>query len=93
MGAPRSAPESHVHAAEPIAGDQVRRRTDAQIVAEANGLARTFYKLHGCEVREGYRFDEAVHPQEQSMWLMAIAAFAELRDTDVEDALSNLEDE
>jgi hypothetical protein len=70
-----------------------KRLTDAEIVANANALARVFYKCQGCQVPEGYRFDRALHPRERMCWQMAVAAFAELRDTDVEDALSNLEDE
>lgn len=67
-------------------------KTDAQIVAECNALAREFYMLHGYGVEKGYRFDKAHHPQELGMWLLAAMAYEHCTDTDPEDALSNLED-
>jgi hypothetical protein len=65
-------------------------RTEQQIVAEANSLARDFYGLMGYEVPRSYRFDRARHPQEQLCWRMAVHAFEVLQATDVQDALAGL---
>lgn len=66
--------------------------TNEAIVESANELARRFYAAHGCKVEAGYRFDQAEHPQERGMWNLAVIAFQYLQDTDVEDALAQLED-
>ncbi len=63
-----------------------------EIIREANDLARAFYREHGCFVREGYRFDQAHHPQERMMWRLAVQAFAALRATDLDDVLTEAED-
>ena len=63
-------------------------RTDLQVVMDCNELAREFYQLHGYVVPEGYRFDQASHPQEQLMWRLASLATVALTDTDPEDALT-----
>lgn len=67
--------------------------TDREIVEKCNELAREFYLHHGCQVKKGFRFDLSTHPQEQQMWRMAVFAFDFLLDTDVENALAELEDE
>lgn len=71
-------------------------RTDEQIVAEANELARTFYRCMGYVVPEGYRFDpidKHRHPMERTCWRMAVEAFELLQATDVEDALTNVNED
>jgi hypothetical protein len=68
-------------------------RTEKEIVADANALARIFYSLLGYQVEPGYRFDEATHPQEVAMWTMAVVAYENIEGTDVEDALNQIEDE
>ena len=65
-------------------------RTDKEIVDQTNELARSFYKAQGCEVRKGYRFDRAFHPQEQGMWSLACIAQMMLTQTDPRDALANM---
>lgn len=65
-------------------------KSNREVVDDANDLARRFYKMHGYQVSEGYRFDEATHPQEQAMWDMAVQAYKFILDLDVEDALANL---
>lgn len=80
-------PETQTRLIEPM-----KKLTDAQIVGKANALAARFYKIHGYEVPPGYRFDQAHHPQELTMWSMACEAFLELLDTDPDDAVTNLED-
>lgn len=66
-------------------------RTEQQIVDDANKLARELYGLMGYTVPEGYRFDRAHHPHEQSCWRMACVAYEMIEGTDVEDALGQLE--
>lgn len=66
--------------------------TEREIVDRCNMLARCFYAELGYAVVEGYRFDNADHPQEQSCWNMACIAFDVLLDTDVENAIMELED-
>lgn len=61
-------------------------RTDEQIVADANELARLFYSSMGYEVPSGYRFDLAGHPQEQACWTMAAVAYDFIQGTDINDA-------
>lgn len=71
----------------------VSSMTDQEIVDQANDLAAQFYKAHGYEVPEGYKFHEATHPHEVSMWNMAVLAYEHLTGTDLNDALCNIEDE
>jgi hypothetical protein len=66
------------------------RRTDEQIVQVANSLARDFYAFMGYEVPEGYRFDQAKHPQERLCWRLAVRAFDVIEYTDVEEALAGI---
>jgi hypothetical protein len=40
-----------------------------------NEMARKFYAAHGYQVKKGYDFSEATHPQEQGMWTMAVLSF------------------
>lgn len=73
-------------------------RSDADVVAQTNALARTFYALaFGHSVPEGHGFHEFdrsnYHPQERMCWEMACAAQTELTSTDPADALANLEDQ
>lgn len=70
-----------------------RAKSPAEIVADANALARTFYRMHGYAVPKGYRFDKAHHPQERGMWNMVVAAYEFIEGTDVVDALTMLDDE
>lgn len=67
-------------------------KSDRQIVDDCNALAREFYGMFGCQVPEGYRFDAATHPQEQSMWNLAVAAYYHIEGTDVEEALAAMEE-
>lgn len=66
--------------------------TPEWIVAKANALARTFYRMMGCVVGEGYAFDRATHPQERMCWQMACEAYEVIEGTPVMDALSEIED-
>lgn len=68
-------------------------RTSKQIVQQTNELAHKIYALRGYEVRKGYRFDEATHPQEVEAWEAACIAQRMLTNTDPMDALSEMEDE
>jgi hypothetical protein len=68
-------------------------KTDAEIVSDCNKLARLFYKSHGYQAEEGYRFDKARHPQERGMWNLAMIAYEFIEGTSPDEALNNLEDE
>lgn len=68
-------------------------KSDAEIVAAANELARSFYSMMGYRVPEGYRFDRATHPQELGCWNMAVMAYDHIEGTDVDAALDNLDEE
>lgn len=61
-----------------------------ETVSQCNALAKLFYKMHGCEVPEGYRFDKAKHPQERSMWNLAVTAYYFIDGVDVEEARKSL---
>lgn len=65
--------------------------TDQEIVDRTNGLARVMYRSHGYEVEEGYKFNEAIHPQEQGMWALACLATEFLTGDNPDDALDNLD--
>lgn len=67
-------------------------RTEQQIIDDCNVLAREFYKVHGYDVPEGFKFHESSHPQEQSMWNLAVMAYEHVQGTDVLDALSQVEE-
>jgi hypothetical protein len=63
-----------------------------EIVDGCNALARKFYLSMGYQVDEGTRFDQAHHPQEVGMWNMAIIAYDHIEGTDVDNALSELDE-
>lgn len=67
-------------------------RTDADIIAQTNELARQFYEMRGYEVPHGYRFDRATHPHEVEAWQCACIAQIVLTDTDPDDALQGEEE-
>ena len=64
-----------------------------RVVDRANSLARSFYLRMGYMRPEGYRFDQATHPQERMCWLMASDAFEHLDGTDLTEVLGELEDQ
>lgn len=66
---------------------------EMECVNRCNELARQFYKMHGYEVPEAYRFDQATHPQELGMWNLAAAAYYWIDGTDVQEILRNLKDD
>lgn len=69
-------------------------RTAKEIVDQTNELARHFYAMQGYEVPKDFRFDtetENRHPDERACWAMACAAQLLLTDTDVEDAMQELD--
>lgn len=76
-----------------LGDDEPESKTDQQIVDDCNRLARVFYKMNGYEVPEGYRFDQARHPQERGSWNLAAVAYLHIEGTDPDEALQNLEDE
>jgi hypothetical protein len=64
-----------------------------KIISECNALARAFYSAHGYEVPEDYRFDQALHPQERSMWDLAVIAYDHIEGTDIEEILAEMEED
>lgn len=70
-----------------------RRKSPARIIAEANALAREFYRPMGYQVSKGYRFDKATHPQERTCWAFVKAAYLRLAATDLDDVVTELEEE
>lgn len=70
-------------------------RTDQEILDQTNELARLFYQIHdrGGTVEKGFRFDLSEHPQEKQCFQMACIAQEVLTETDVIQAIDNLEDE
>ena len=68
----------------------LKMRTEQQIIDQTNELARQLYSLAGYDVKKGYDFSNATHPQEKLAWSGACAAQLMLTDTDPEDAMANL---
>jgi hypothetical protein len=64
------------------------RKTDTQLIREANELARLLYRRMGYQVKAGYRFDRATHPQESACWSMVVTAYDHIAGTDLENALA-----
>lgn len=69
------------------------RKDDTQIAKEGLALARLFYSGMGYQVKEGYRFDLATHPQEARCWNMACVAYDHIAGTDLQSAVDALEEE
>jgi hypothetical protein len=67
--------------------------TAPEIINLANDLARSLYRVRGYTVPEGYRFDKATHAHEREAWAGAREAFLLLRDTDLDDVISELDEE
>jgi hypothetical protein len=44
----------------------------------------------GHQVKKGYRFDLATHPQEVMVWNMAVLAYDHIAATDIENALAEV---
>lgn len=71
----------------------IQSMTDEQLVEAGLELARKFYKAHGYDVPKGFKFYESTHPQELTMWNLAVMAFEQLTQTDLEDVLSNVDED
>ncbi|CBJ80300.1 hypothetical protein XBJ2_500010 [Xenorhabdus bovienii str. Jollieti] len=67
--------------------------TDRELVNAAIKLAGKFYNIMGYQHRDGFEYWKSPHPQEQSVFEMAIQAFEDIRGSDVWDAIESLEDE
>jgi hypothetical protein len=79
--------------AKPREKEEVVGRTAQEIVDQTNELARELYRLRGYVRPRGYRFDKATHPQEVEAWNGACEAQLLLTQTDVDDALQELDGE
>ncbi len=67
--------------------------TNRELVDAAIELAGDFYSMQGYTHRQGFRYWESPHPQEQRAFEMACRAFEVIRGSDVMDAVASLEDE
>lgn len=67
--------------------------SDAELVDECNKLARRFYAMKGCVVRDDFKFYDAHHPAEVGCWVMAVEAYAHIDRTDMDDVLSLVREE
>lgn len=67
-------------------------QTPQQIVERCNELARTFYKMQGCNADVNFKFYEAHHPLEVGCWNMAVVAYDHIEGTDVQDCLDEIRD-
>jgi hypothetical protein len=72
-------------------GDDQKRRE--QIVFDANQLAAKFYLQFGCQASAGYKFYDATHPQEVTVWNMACVAYEHINEVDVRSVLEELEED
>ena len=63
---------------------------DGEIVGVCNRLAAVFYRMHGFDVPEDFKFYAAEHLQEISMWNLAAAAVAFIDGDDVDACLKRL---
>lgn len=71
-----------------------RRKKREQTTREKiNELARMFYRMQGCVVLEGYRFDVAHHPAEQGCWTMAVVAYEFFTSNEADEMMAEEEDD
>lgn len=73
----------------------VGSRTDEEIVAQTNKLARELAAFQGWSYPSDYKFDrhaifEEYHPRARQLWEMARVAQMVLTDTDPDDAVLSL---
>lgn len=68
-------------------------KTNKQIVADANELARLFYQAHGYDVPKGFDFAGSQHPQETGTFNLVMIAYEFIEGTDVQSVVDELEDE
>ena len=60
-------------------------KSDRQLIAECNELAKKFSTLLGYVPREGLRmYEESRNHRGRLYWSLAVLAYAELRNTDIE---------
>lgn len=67
-------------------------RTAKEILEQTNELAAKFYACWGYRSSPNFRFDLSNHGHEQIAWRQACIAQEILTDTDVDDALSEIEE-
>jgi len=68
-------------------------RSPQEIIAEANELAREFYRIQGYAVPDDYVFSESEHPRAKAAWRLAVAAYEHLRATDLEEVLQEAKEQ
>jgi len=72
--------------------DYKEPRTSQQIVDDTVEVALQLYEFMGYVAKPGFKFWESKHPTELMVWAMACAMQEHFTDTDVDDALTDLED-
>lgn len=69
-------------------------RSDQEIVDQTEMLARFLMsEIHHCEVRAGYLLRNSNHPRSRDSWELACKIQELLTNTDVQNALAEIEDE
>lgn len=69
------------------------KSAERKIVDQCNALARRMYASMGYVQDDKFRFYESTHPQERSVWNLAVMAYEHIEGTDVEDCLNQVGDE
>ena len=59
-------------------------KMNVMVKYEINRLAAKFYRMHGCGIHGMHDFSKSTHPQEQSMWNLALASYIHWNDVDEE---------
>ena len=68
-------------------------RTPNEIINQTNELARKLYLCWGYDAVEGFRFDLSNHGHEIIAWQQACIAQEMLTGTDIDDVMSELEED
>jgi len=75
---------------EAIAKDKA---TSRDYLEQANDLALRFYLMMGYRARDGYLMYKATHPQECLCWDMAVMVMRDYFHTEMDDVLSDVEED
>ena len=65
-------------------------KTDAEIIQEANEIAREFHRQNGFVVPDGFTFYDSDNPRAIKAWNFAVIAYEFLTGTDLTDVLSGI---
>jgi hypothetical protein len=67
----------------------IDERSDREILAQTNAVARELYRLRGYVTPSNYRFNLATHPHEVEAWNGACIAQLMLTGTDLRDVVDD----